>query len=33
MKNLTVPDRARWPNMTPESGATLGFFPVDEKNH
>ncbi|MFP3870747.1 MAG: aconitate hydratase AcnA, partial [Syntrophobacteria bacterium] len=31
MKNLTVPDRATVANMTPEYGATLGFFPVDEK--
>ncbi|NIQ38196.1 MAG: aconitate hydratase AcnA [Proteobacteria bacterium] len=31
MKNLTVPDRATLANMTPEYGATLGFFPVDEK--
>ncbi|MEN8760285.1 MAG: aconitase family protein, partial [Desulfobacterales bacterium] len=31
MKKLTVPDRATIANMTPEYGATLGFFPVDEK--
>ena len=31
LKNLTVPDRATISNMTPEYGATLGFFPVDEK--
>jgi aconitate hydratase len=31
MKNLTVTDRATIANMTPEYGATLGFFPVDEK--
>ncbi|MFC1859553.1 aconitate hydratase AcnA, partial [Thermodesulfobacteriota bacterium] len=31
MKNLTVTDRATISNMTPEYGATLGFFPVDEK--
>ncbi|MBN1932953.1 MAG: aconitate hydratase AcnA [Desulfobacterales bacterium] len=31
MKNLTVPDRATIANMTPEYGATLGFFPIDEK--
>jgi aconitate hydratase len=31
MKNLTVPDRATIANMTPEYGATIGFFPVDEK--
>ncbi len=31
MKNLTVTDRATISNMTPEYGATVGFFPVDEK--
>ena len=31
MKNLNVTDRATIANMTPEYGATLGFFPVDEK--
>jgi len=31
MKRLTVPDRATLSNMTPEYGATMGFFPVDEK--
>jgi aconitate hydratase len=31
MKNLTLPDRATISNMTPEYGATLGFFPIDEK--
>jgi aconitate hydratase len=31
MKSLTVTDRATIANMTPEYGATLGFFPVDEK--
>jgi aconitate hydratase len=31
MKNLSVPDRATIANMTPEYGATVGFFPVDEK--
>jgi aconitate hydratase len=31
MKRLTVPDRATIANMTPEYGATMGFFPVDEK--
>jgi aconitate hydratase len=31
MKTLTLPDRATISNMTPEYGATLGFFPVDEK--
>ncbi len=31
IKNLSVPYRATISNMTPEYGATLGFFPVDEK--
>jgi aconitate hydratase len=31
MQALTVPDRATIANMTPEYGATLGFFPVDAK--
>lgn len=31
LKNLTIPERATISNMTPEYGATLGFFPVDEK--
>jgi aconitate hydratase len=31
MKRLTIPERATLANMTPEYGATLGFFPVDEK--
>jgi aconitate hydratase len=31
LKHLTVPDRATIANMTPEYGATLGIFPVDEK--
>jgi aconitate hydratase len=31
MKRLTVPDRATIANMSPEYGATMGFFPVDEK--
>jgi aconitate hydratase len=31
MKTLNVPARATIANMTPEYGATLGFFPVDEK--
>jgi len=30
-KRLTIPARATIANMTPEYGATLGFFPVDEK--
>ena len=31
MKGLSVPDRATIANMSPEYGATMGFFPVDEK--
>jgi aconitate hydratase len=31
MKKLTIPGRATIANMTPEYGATMGFFPVDEK--
>jgi aconitate hydratase len=31
LANLTIPDRATVANMTPEYGATLGFFPVDAK--
>ncbi len=30
LKNLLVPDRATISNMSPEYGATMGFFPVDE---
>jgi aconitate hydratase len=29
--NLAVPDRATIGNMAPEYGATMGFFPIDEK--
>ncbi len=31
MKSLSVTDRATIANMTPEYGATVGFFPIDEK--
>lgn len=31
LKNLSLPSRAMIANMAPEYGATLGFFPVDEK--
>ncbi|MEN8258477.1 MAG: aconitate hydratase AcnA [Thermodesulfobacteriota bacterium] len=31
MKRLSVTDRATIANMSPEYGATMGFFPVDEK--
>jgi len=31
MKKLSVPNRATIANMSPEYGATMGFFPVDEK--
>lgn len=30
VKHLTLPDRATIANMSPEYGATMGFFPVDE---
>jgi len=30
-KNLKITDRATIANMSPEYGATMGFFPVDEK--
>src|SRR5205814_10428614 len=29
--SLSVPDRATLANMAPEYGATMGFFPVDER--
>ncbi len=31
MRRLTIPDRAMIANMAPEYGATIGFFPIDEK--
>ena len=31
LRDLSLPDRATVSNMTPEYGATLGIFPVDEK--
>ncbi len=31
LDQLTVPDRATIANMTPEYGATMGFFPVDRQ--
>ncbi|RLC29557.1 MAG: aconitate hydratase AcnA, partial [Deltaproteobacteria bacterium] len=31
IKSLAVPDRATIANMSPEYGATMGFFPIDEK--
>lgn len=31
MEKLSIPDRATISNMTPEYGATLGFFPIDTK--
>ena len=30
-RSLSVPDRATLANMAPEYGATMGFFPVDER--
>ena len=31
LSKLSLPDRATLANMAPEYGATMGFFPVDEK--
>ena len=31
VENLAVPDRATIANMAPEYGATMGFFPVDDR--
>ena len=31
LAHLTIPDRATIANMTPEFGATLGFFPIDDR--
>ena len=31
VSNLSIADRATIANMCPEYGATVGFFPVDEK--
>jgi len=31
VENLAVPDRATIGNMAPEYGATMGFFPIDDK--
>lgn len=31
MKSLTLADRATVSNMAPEYGATIGFFPVDDR--
>ena len=31
LSNLTLPDRATLANMSPEYGATIGFFPVDDE--
>ncbi len=30
-RSIAVPDRATIGNMAPEYGATMGFFPVDER--
>ena len=30
-ENLTLADRATIANMSPEYGATMGYFPIDEK--
>ncbi|MFH1138741.1 MAG: aconitate hydratase AcnA [Pseudomonadota bacterium] len=31
LRDLSLPDRATIANMSPEYGATMGFFPVDER--
>ena len=31
LDNLSLPDRATISNMSPEYGATMGFFPIDEQ--
>ena len=31
LQTLTVPDRATIANMSPEYGATMGFFPIDDE--
>jgi aconitate hydratase len=31
MEHLSIPDRATIANMTPEYGATVGFFPIDAR--
>ena len=31
LRTMTVPDRATIANMSPEYGATMGFFPVDDE--
>ena len=33
LANLTIADRATLGNMSPEYGATCGFFPVDDDTH
>lgn len=31
VKNLSLSDRATISNMAPEYGATMGYFPIDER--
>ena len=31
ISNMTIPDRATIANMSPEYGATMGFFPIDQE--
>lgn len=31
VSNMTIPDRATIANMSPEYGATMGFFPIDQE--
>lgn len=32
VENLTIADRATISNMSPEYGATMGYFPIDNQN-
>jgi len=32
LSNMSLPDRATIANMSPEYGATMGFFPIDEES-
>lgn len=32
LESLTLPDRATIANMSPEYGATMGFFPIDQRS-
>lgn len=32
VESLTISDRATISNMSPEYGATIGYFPIDKRN-